>query len=121
MYVQCMNSFGNDFPLSQQQIESYQYTSANSFTGTDPMFARPQYFGLLYAIMLNSAVLSAPFEDETTLSQHISDALQTICNSPGTFEIVLLFILGICFEFGLINSTNTTVIKMGPYILNVLC
>jgi hypothetical protein len=117
-----MNYFRNDFHLlQQQQQKSYQYTSANSFAGTAPMFARPHCFRLLYVRILKTAVLSAPFEDENTFSQHISDALQIISNSPGTFKIVRLFILSICFEFGLINNTNTTVIKMGTYILNVLC
>jgi len=90
VYLQFLNTFRNQIPTSQQQKTTYQYTrmSANSLAGTAPTFAQPQYFRLLFAMILKTAILSAPVGNEETLNQHVFDACQAIRSCTGTFEIV---------------------------------
>jgi hypothetical protein len=72
-------------PLHNRDKKSYQYEPSNIFAGTAPTIAQTQCFILLFSGILKTAVLSAPVENEDTLSEHISDALQATCNSTGTF------------------------------------
>ena len=77
--------------------------SANIFACTAPTFTRPQCFRLLFARILKTAVLSAPVENEKTLMQHIYDVIQTIRNSPATFQMVrqsVIRIVCVCFGWG---------------------